>query len=156
MILLRALARKLRDFSLSMTNNSRFGRDFIEVNIEAGHTDKVGRTQPSEFLFFLRGTDSKLVPIHSVPISWSRTVTVAAWFRKMFPWFTYTIRYAGMGTGISEASKRVPLLPRETSKRVPIFDRGTGSKTEMLRSGFLQADLSLIDTVFIHSTLELK
>ena len=27
---------------------------------------------------------------------------------------------------------------------VPIFDRGTGSKPERLRSGFLQADLSLI------------
>ena len=52
-----------------------------------------------------------------------------------------------MGTGISEASKRVPifsLLPREASKSVPIFDRGTGSKPERLRSGFLQADLSLI------------
>ena len=30
------------------------------------------------------------------------------------------------------------------SKSVPIFDRGTGSKPERLRSGFLQADLSLI------------
>ena len=30
------------------------------------------------------------------------------------------------------------------SKRVPIFDRGTGSKPERLRSGSLQADLSLI------------
>ena len=37
-----------------------------------------------------------------------------------------------------------PLLPREASKSVPIFDRGTGSKPERLRSGFLQADLSLI------------
>ena len=37
-----------------------------------------------------------------------------------------------------------PLLPREASKRVPIFDRGTGSKPARLRSGFLQADLSLI------------
>ena len=37
-----------------------------------------------------------------------------------------------------------PLLPREASKRVPIFDRGTGSKPERLRSGSLQADLSLI------------
>jgi hypothetical protein len=36
------------------------------------------------------------------------------------------------------------LLPREASKRVPTFDRGTGSKPEMLRSGSLQADLSLI------------
>ena len=38
-----------------------------------------------------------------------------------------------------------PLLPREASKRVPIFDRGTGSKPERLRSGSLQADLSLIE-----------
>ena len=38
-----------------------------------------------------------------------------------------------MGTGISEASKRVP-----------IFDRETGSQPERLRSGSLQADLSLI------------
>ena len=37
-----------------------------------------------------------------------------------------------------------PLLPRQASKWVPIFDRGTGSKPERLRSGFLQADLSLI------------
>ena len=37
-----------------------------------------------------------------------------------------------------------PLLPREASKRVPIFDRETGTKPEMLRSGFLQADLNLI------------
>ena len=37
-----------------------------------------------------------------------------------------------------------PLLPREANKSVPIFDRGTGSKPERLRSGFLQADLSLI------------
>ena len=37
-----------------------------------------------------------------------------------------------------------PLIPREASKLVPIFDRGTGSKPERLRSGSLQADLSLI------------
>ena len=37
-----------------------------------------------------------------------------------------------------------PLLPREASKSVSIFDRETGSKPERLRSGFLQADLSLI------------
>ena len=37
-----------------------------------------------------------------------------------------------------------PLLPREASKCVSIFDRETGSKPERLRSGFLQADLSLI------------
>jgi len=53
----------------------------------------------------------------------------------------------GIGTGISEVSKRVhifPLLPSQSSKRVPIFGRGTGSKPERLRSGSLQADLSLI------------
>ena len=58
-----------------------------------------------------------------------------------------TVRHGGMGTGISEASKRVPIFsfaPREASKRVPIFDRGTGSKPERLRSCSLQADLSLI------------
>ena len=47
-----------------------------------------------------------------------------------------TVRNREIGTGISEASKRVP-----------IFDRGTGSKPERLRSesGSLQADdLSLI------------
>ena len=37
-----------------------------------------------------------------------------------------------------------PLLPREASKRVSIFENGTGSKPERLRSGSLQADLSLI------------
>ena len=37
-----------------------------------------------------------------------------------------------------------PWLPTEASKRAPIFDRGTGSKPSRLRSGSLQADLSLI------------
>ena len=58
-----------------------------------------------------------------------------------------TVRNRGIRTGISEARKRVPIfpfLPREASKRVPIFDRGTGSKPARPRSGFLQADLSLI------------
>jgi hypothetical protein len=55
-----------------------------------------------------------------------------------------------METGISEASKRVSIfsfatqVPREASKSVSIFDRETGSEPERLRSGFLQADLSLI------------
>ena len=52
-----------------------------------------------------------------------------------------------MGTGISEASKRVPIFSFATQggKQVnSIFDRGTGSKPERLRSGSLQADLSLI------------
>ena len=44
-----------------------------------------------------------------------------------------TVRRGGIGTGISEPSKRVPL-----------FDRGTGSKPAKLRSGSLQVDLSLI------------
>ena len=45
-----------------------------------------------------------------------------------------TVRFRGMGTGISEASKRVPIFSfvipkfREASKRVPIFDRGTRTK----------------------------
>ena len=37
-----------------------------------------------------------------------------------------------------------PLLPREPSKRDLVLDRVTGSKPERLRSGSLQADLSLI------------
>ena len=44
-----------------------------------------------------------------------------------------------------------PLLPMKASKRVPIFDRGTGSKPEGLRSGFLQADLSLIGCARSHA-----
>ena len=58
-----------------------------------------------------------------------------------------TVRLGGIGTGISEAAREFlffPLLPREASKRVPIFDRGTRSKPARLRSGSLQADLSLI------------
>ena len=51
-----------------------------------------------------------------------------------------------MKTGISEASKRVSIFSfaTEGARRVSIFDRETGSKTERLRSGSLQADLSLI------------
>ena len=67
--------------------------------------------------------------------------------RQEFVSILSSARYLGIGIGIYEASNRVPifpLLPREASKRVPIFDRGTGSKPEMLRSGSLQADLSLI------------
>ena len=47
------------------------------------------------------------------------------------------VRNRGIGTGISEASKRVPLSPFATQggKRVPIFDRGTGSKPARLGSG---------------------
>ena len=48
---------------------------------------------------------------------------------------------------ISEASKGFlfsPLLTREASKLVPTFERETGSKPKGLRSGSLQADLSLI------------
>ena len=58
-----------------------------------------------------------------------------------------TVGNREIGTGISEASKRVPIFPFDTqaSKRVPIFDRGTGSKPERLRSGSLQADLGLIE-----------
>jgi hypothetical protein len=51
-----------------------------------------------------------------------------------------TVCHGGMGTCISEASKRVPIFSFATqggSKRVPIFDRGTGSKPERLRSGSL-------------------
>ena len=48
----------------------------LRVNIEVGHTDKVGRTQANDFIFFLRGTETnfKMVPIYPVPISRRRTV----------------------------------------------------------------------------------
>ena len=58
-----------------------------------------------------------------------------------------TVRHRGIETGISEASKSVPIFSfatQEASKRDPIFDRGTGSKPEGLRSGSLQTDLGLI------------
>jgi len=80
MILLRASARKFHDFSLFMTHNSHSpARDSAETlyeSIEIEHTDKVGRTQTSEFLFFweeLRRMP-RWVPIHSVPILRKRTV----------------------------------------------------------------------------------
>ena len=55
-----------------------------------------------------------------------------------------TVRLREMKTGISEASKRVSIFSFATQGGVSIFDRETGSKPERLRSGFLQADLSLI------------
>ena len=58
-----------------------------------------------------------------------------------------TVASREIGTGISEASKRVSifsLLLRKASERVPIFDKGTGSKPARVRSGSLQEDLSLI------------
>ena len=50
-----------------------------------------------------------------------------------------------MGTGISEASKRVPIFPFDTQggKQMSSYF-GTGSKPERLRSGSLQADLNVI------------
>ena len=76
---MRASARKFHDFSLFMTHNSRSSGDSAETLYESiGHTDKVGRTQASEFLLkvFLGGIEanSKMVPIYPVPISRSRTV----------------------------------------------------------------------------------
>ena len=58
-----------------------------------------------------------------------------------------TVRHRGMETGISEASKRVSVFSFATQggKQVSFhFRQRTGSKPERLRSGFLQADLSLI------------
>jgi len=56
MILLRASARKLHDFSLSMTHNSHSqARDSDETLYSKGsvkHTIKATRTQVREFLFF--------------------------------------------------------------------------------------------------------
>ena len=63
-MLLRASARKLHDFSLSMTHDPRSpARNLAETllslyYIEVGHTDKVGRMQASELLF-LQGTRDK-------------------------------------------------------------------------------------------------
>ena len=60
---------------------------------------------------------------------------------------TTTVRHRGMGTGISEASKRVPIFSFATQggkQASSYFQQGTGSKPERLRSGSLQADLSLI------------
>ena len=57
------------------------------------------------------------------------------------------VRLRGMGTGISEASKSVPIFSFATQggkQASSYFDRGTGSKPEMLRSGSLRADLNLI------------
>ena len=57
---------------------------------------------------------------------------------------TTTVRHRGMGTGISEASKRFFLCYPGRQTNEFLFDRATGSKPEKLRSGFLQTDLSLI------------
>ena len=78
--------------------------------------------------------------------------------RVDYPIYLYVLSYAYMSESITVRLREwepaflrqareflfFPLLPREASKSVPIFDRGTGSKPERLRSGFLQADLSLI------------
>ena len=53
-----------------------------------------------------------------------------------------TVCHRGIGTGISEASKRVPffpMLPGEANKKVPIFDKGTESQP----SGLGQAQIRL-------------
>ena len=52
-----------------------------------------------------------------------------------------TVGNREMGTGISEASKRVPIffmMSEEAGKRVSIFDRGTGSKPARLRQAQIQ------------------
>ena len=58
----------------------------------------------------------------------------------------YSTSPPNLETGISEASKRVPIFSYadQGGKPASSFDRGTGSKPERLRSGSLQADLSLI------------
>ena len=48
-IVLRASARKLRGYSLSMTHNSH-SRSSFYTEAEEGHTDTASRTQTSEFL----------------------------------------------------------------------------------------------------------
>ena len=75
-MLLRASARKLHDFWLSMTQYSRSpapgsAKPPHRVHIEVGHTDKACRTQTSGFLIVLEELIqiSKIVPIASVPIS---------------------------------------------------------------------------------------
>ena len=62
---------------------------------------------------------------------------------KQFP----TVRHRGMETGISEASKRVSIFSFATQggKQVSFhFRQRNWVQPERLRSGFLQADLSLI------------
>jgi len=82
MILLRASARKLHDFSFSMTHNSHSpARDSDETLYSTGyvkHTISQGHQDPSKSVpIFLRGTEAliKMVPIYAVPISRSRTRT---------------------------------------------------------------------------------
>jgi len=61
--------------------------------------------------------------------------------------FLRTVRYRGMETGISEASKRVPIFSFATqgAKQVSShFRQRNWVQPERLRSGLLQADLSLI------------
>ena len=57
---------------------------------------------------------------------------------------TTTVRHRGMGTGISEASKRFFLCYPGRQTNEFLFDGATGSKPERLRSGSLQAGLSLM------------
>ena len=58
--------------------------------------------------------------------------------------YIHTVRHRGMGTGISEASKRFFLCYPGRQTNEFLFDRATGSKPERLRSGSLQAGLSLM------------
>jgi len=80
MILLRASARKLHDFSFSMTfviydfplASSRFGRDSIQYRARVGKTHCQGHQNPSKSVsIFLRETEAnlKMVFIYSVFIS---------------------------------------------------------------------------------------
>jgi len=58
-----------------------------------------------------------------------------------------TVRLGGIGTGISQASKRGPIFSFATQggkQASSYFVRGTGSKPARLGSGSLQPDLSLI------------
>ena len=58
---------------------------------------------------------------------------------------TTTVRHRGMGTGISEASKRFFLCyPGRQVSEFPFSTEEMGPSPERLRSGSLQADLSLI------------
>jgi len=76
-------ARKLHDFSLSMTHNSRspareFGLDSVSVNIEVGHTDtdKVGNPSKRVPTFLTRrGKALALVAIGANPLDFFPTAS---------------------------------------------------------------------------------
>ena len=79
MILLRASARNLHDFSLSMTQNSHSpARDSAETLYSTGQIKHCqGHQDPSKGVPIFLGTQEanvKMVPINAAPIPRSRTV----------------------------------------------------------------------------------